>query len=254
MLYTCGGTLFRRFSFSRDSRIAINACKFFALLRQLLENENQFFSVNYEALQIESVDHCLVDSPRDSIPKPPQRLRDLQLVCRSQTGDADAFAELVGRYRARIFTVVNRIVRHEQDALDIVQDVFFKAWQSIHQFEGRSSFYVWLYRLAINMACFSVRRKGQRKDEVLSDAIPSSLPSPPLNCQRIEIEVWLNAAFAKLSAEHRAVILLKEVECMRYHEIAAFLNISVGTVMSRLFYAKRHLRSLLRPIYKQLYA
>src|SRR5215471_759151 len=166
---------------------------------------------------MESVDYCLIGSPRDQIAKPPQRFQDLQLVCHSQTGDADAFAELVGRYRARIFTVVNRVVRDEQDALDLVQDVFFKAWQSIHQFEGRSSFYVWLYRLTINMACFSVRRKGQRRDEVLSDEIPSSLPSPRLNCERIEFQAWLDAAFAKLSAEHRAVVLLKEVECMQYH-------------------------------------
>ena len=91
-------------------------------------------------MQIESVDDCLIDSPRDSIAKPPQRLQDLQLVCRSQTGDADAFAELVVRYRARIFTVVYRIVRHEQDALDIVQDVFFKAWQSIDPSVRRSIF------------------------------------------------------------------------------------------------------------------
>ena len=203
-------------------------------------------------MQIESIDGCLIDSPREQIANPPQRFQDLQLVCRSQAGDADAFSELVGRYRARIFTVVNRIVRNEQDALDIVQDVFSKTWQSIHQFEGRSSFYVWLYRLTINMAYFSVRRKGQRRDEVLSDAIPSSLPSPRLNCERIEFQAWLDAAFAKLSAEHRAVVLLKVVECMQYHEIAAFLSISVGTVMSRLFYAKRRLRSLLKPIYKQL--
>ena len=206
--------------------------------------------MNYEALQIQSVDDCLKGSLKDPIAKASERLQDLQLVCRSRTGDADAFAELIGRHRARIFTVVHRIVRHEQDALDIVQDVFFKAWQSIRQFEGRSSFYAWLYRLTVNMAYLSVRRKGQRKHELLSDAIPSSLPSPCLSCQRIEIELWLNAALAKLSSEHRAVVLLKEVECMQYHEIAAFLNISVGTVMSRLFYTKRRLRCQLRPIYK----
>src|SRR5262249_51049185 len=199
-----------------------------------------------------TVGECLIDLPRDPITTPRQRLQDSELVCRSQAGDADAFAELVVRHRARIFTVVWRIVRHEQDASDIVQDVFFKAWQSIHQFEGRSSFFSWLYRLTVNMACCSVRRRGQRQDEVLSDAIPSPLPSPRLNCQCVEIGVWLNAAFAKLSADHRAVVLLKELEGMQYHEIAALLNISVGTVMSRLFYAKRRLRSLLRPIYKQL--
>jgi len=210
------------------------------------------FSIDYRGLPIESVDDYLKDLPRDAITKPAKQLQELQLVRRSQTGDANAFAELVAKYRAKIFTVVYRIVRHEQDALDIVQDVFFKAWQSLHQFEGRSSFYVWLYRLAMNMACFSIRRRGQRKHEVLSDAIPSSLPNPRLNCQRIEIDAWLNAAFAKLSAEHRAVVLLKEHEGMQYHEMATLLNISLGTVMSRLFYAKRRLRSLLRPIYEQL--
>ena len=222
----------------------IHTCNFIAFLRDLIEDENQLFSM--------AVGECLIDLPGDPITKPGQRLQDVELVCRSQAGDADAFAELVVRYRARIFSVVYRIVPHEQDASDIVQDVFFKAWQSIHQFEGRSSFYSWLYRLTMNMACFSVRRRGRRKDEVLSDAIPSSLPSPRLNCQRVEISVWLNAAFAKLSSEHRAVVLLKELEGMEYHEIAALLNISIGTVMSRLFYAKRRLRSLLRPIYKQL--
>src|SRR5262245_40305780 len=129
-----------------------------------------------------TVGECLIDLPRDPVTKPRQRRQDVELVCRSQAGDADAFAELVGRYRSRIFTVVYRIVRHEQDASDIVQDVFFKAWQSIHQFEGRSSFYAWLYRLTMNMACFSIRRRGWRKDEVLSDAIPSPLPGPRLNC------------------------------------------------------------------------
>jgi RNA polymerase sigma-70 factor (ECF subfamily) len=103
----------------------------------------------------------------------------------------------------------------------------------------------------MNMTFFSVRRMGQRKDEKLNDTIPSSLPSPRANCERIEIGECLDAALAKLSGEHRAVVLLKELEGMQYQEIAAFLNISVGTVMSRLFYAKRRLRSLLRPIYKQ---
>ena len=87
---------------------------------------------------------------------------------------------------------------------------------------------------------------------MLRDTIPSSLPSPRANSERIEIGECLNAALAKLSAEHRTAVMLKELECMRYHEIAAFLNISVGTVMSRLFYAKRHLRSLLGSVYKQL--
>ena len=194
----------------------------------------------------------LIDLPLDSTPKSLRQSGDAELISRSKAGDADAFAELVVQYRGRIYSIVYRIVRNEYDALDILQDVFSTAWQSINRFERRSSLYTWLYKLAINATFRSIRRNGHRNNEMLRDTIPSSLPSPRANSERIEIGECLNAALAKLSAEHRTAVMLKELEGMRYHEIAAFLNISVGTVMSRLFYAKRHLRSLLRPVYKQL--
>jgi RNA polymerase sigma-70 factor (ECF subfamily) len=193
----------------------------------------------------------LIDLPQDPTAKSLRESGDAELICRSKAGDADAFAELVVRYRGRIYSVVYRVVRHEYDALDILQDVFSTAWQSVHRFEGRSSLYTWLYKLAINATFTSIRRNGHRNNEMLRDTIPSSLPGPLANCERIEIAECLNGALAKLSAEHRTAVMLKELEGMRYHEIAAFLNISVGTVMSRLFYAKRHLRSLLRPVYSK---
>jgi RNA polymerase sigma-70 factor (ECF subfamily) len=133
------------------------------------------------------------------------------------------------------------MVRNENDAWDLAQEGFLQAWRSIHKFEGRSSFYTWLYRLTVNLAIDSLRRKGRRVEVELDDAIPSSLPSPRANYRRTEISEHINAALAQLTPEHRAVIVLKEIEDLQYHEIAEILGISVGTVMSRLFYGRKKL-------------
>ena len=183
----------------------------------------------------------------------PQRFEELELILRSQAGDTEAFGRLVIKYRAKILTVLYGIVRDEHDARDLAQESFLKAWRSIHQFQGRSSFYTWLYKLTVNMAIASLHRKGRCAEVELDHAIPSSLPSPRANYQRTEFREHLNAALAKLSPEHRNVIVLKEIEDLQYHEIAEILNISVGTVMSRLFYGRKKLQSILRPIYNKRY-
>jgi RNA polymerase sigma-70 factor (ECF subfamily) len=182
-----------------------------------------------------------------------QQFQDVELTRLSQAGDTEAFGELVTRYHAKIFAVVCRMVRNEHDAWDLVQEGFLKAWLSIQRFEGRSSFYTWLYSLTVNLTIYSLRRKGRREEVELDDAFPSSLPCPRANCQRAEIREQVNAALAKLSPEHRAVIVLKELEGLRYNEIAEVLNLSMGTVMSRIFYGRKNLQFMLRPIYNQLY-
>lgn len=182
--------------------------------------------------------------------KPSQQFQDLELIRRSQAGDTEAFGELVTRYRTKIFTVVYGMVRNEHDARDLTQEVFLKAWRSIHRFEGRSSWYTWLYRLTTNVTIYSFRRKKCREEVELNDAIPSSLPGPGVNCQRTEIREIITAALAKLSPKHRAVIVLKELEGLEYHQISEVLNLSIGTVMSRLFYARKKLQSLLSPVYQ----
>ena len=182
-----------------------------------------------------------------------QRYQDLELTRRSKAGDTKAFDELVTKYRAKIFAMVCCMVRNEHDAWDLAQEAFVKAWQSIHRFEARSSFYTWLYRLTMNLTIESLRRKGRREEVELNEDIPSFLQSPCVNYQRAEIREHLNAAFAQLSPEHRAVIVLKEIEGLQYQEIAEILNISFGTVMSRLFYGRKKLQSILRPIYDPLY-
>jgi RNA polymerase sigma-70 factor (ECF subfamily) len=149
--------------------------------------------------------------------------------------------------------MVYRMVCNENDAWDLAQEGFLKAWRSIQQFQGRSSFYTWLYSLTVNLTIDSLRRKGRRVEVELDDAIPSSLPSPRANYHRNEIRQHINAALAQLSPEHRAVIVLKEIEDLQYQEIAKILNLSIGTVMSRLFYGRKQLQSILRPIFNQRY-
>jgi len=196
---------------------------------------------------------CVVELPQELRVKASQQFQDVELVRRSQAGDTEAFGELVTKYRTKIFTMVYGMVRNEHDAWDLAQEGFVRAWQSIHRFEGRSSFYTWLYSLTMNLTIYSLRRKGRREEVELNDAIPSSLPGPGVNYQRTEIREQVNAALAKLSPKHRAVVVLKELEDRQYREIAEVLNLSLGTVMSRLFYGRKKLQSMLRPIYNQIY-
>jgi RNA polymerase sigma-70 factor, ECF subfamily len=195
---------------------------------------------------------CVVELPQEVSVKASQRFEDLELARRSQAGDTEAFGELVTKYRAKIFTMVYRMVCNENDAWDLAQEGFLKAWRSIQQFQGKSSFYTWLYSLTVNLTIDSLRRKGRRVEVELDDAIPSSLPSPRANYHRNEIRQHINAALAQLSPKHRAVIILKEIEDLQYQEIAKILNLSIGTVMSRLFYGRKKLQSILRPLLKQI--
>jgi RNA polymerase sigma-70 factor, ECF subfamily len=190
--------------------------------------------------------------PQEVSVKGSEPIEDLELIRRSQSGDTEAYDQLVSKYRAKIFTMVRGMVRNEHDASDLVQEGWLKAWQSIHQFKGRSSFYTWLYRITMNVTIESLRRKRQREEIELIDAIASFFPSPRANYRRTEIQEKVESALAKLSPEHRAVVVLKELEGLQYREIAEVLNIPVGTVMSRLFYAKKQLQSLLRSVYNQI--
>jgi RNA polymerase sigma-70 factor (ECF subfamily) len=195
---------------------------------------------------------CGVELPLGVSVKASQQFQDVELARRSQAGDTEAFGKLVTKYRTKIFTIVYRMVRNEHDAWDLAQEAFLKAWQSIHLFEGRSSFYTWLHSITVNLTIYSLRRKGRHDEVELNEAIPSSLPGPGVNCQRSEIRERVNAALAKLSPEHRAVIVLKELKGLQYHEIAEVLNLSIGTVMSRLFYSRKKLQSLLSTVYQKL--
>jgi len=189
---------------------------------------------------------------------------DLQLVTRSQAGDTQAFNELVTRYRSRAFAMIYNMVRNEQDAWDLAQDGFIKAWKSIGRFRGQSSFYTWLYRILMNVAIDALRRKqieggsefddslGLKNIEPAAATAPRAEMQPAAKLSDKEIRARIDAAIQKLTPEHRAVITLRELDGLDYQEIADAMGCSIGTVMSRLFYARKKLQSMLRDVYENL--
>jgi RNA polymerase sigma-70 factor (ECF subfamily) len=191
-------------------------------------------------------------------------LIDIHLVKRCQAGDASAYNNLIARYRDKMFRMIYWKVRNEQDAWDLTQEGLLKAWRSIHSFKGESSFYTWLYRIMTNVTIDSLRRKGIHGEIEFDDRIaavnvdsgsrttPSSVPLPHSNLEQREISQRIDDAIAKLSPEHRSVIVMKEIEGLQYSEIAEISACSIGTVMSRLFYARKKMQSLLQDVYENL--
>ncbi|PYJ65726.1 MAG: RNA polymerase subunit sigma [Verrucomicrobia bacterium] len=190
---------------------------------------------------------------------------ELDLVRRCQADDTEAFDELVSRYRTRVFSMIYNMVHNEQDTWDLAQDSFVKAWKSIKRFRGRSSFYTWIYRIVMNVTIDWLRKKqvkggGVEFDDLTqlrevdpaSKTVPKKEALPYETMERDEIRARIDKAIAQLSPEQRAVILMKEIEDMQYHEIAETLGCSIGTVMSRLFYARKKLQNLLRDVYENI--
>jgi RNA polymerase sigma-70 factor (ECF subfamily) len=190
---------------------------------------------------------------------------ELELVKRCQAGQSEAFDELVTRYRTRVFAMIYNMVHNEQDAWDLAQESFVKAWKSIKRFRRHSSFYTWIYRIVMNVTIDWLRKKqikgaGAEFDDSIqlkevdpaSRTLPKAEPLPHERMQRNEIRQKIDNAIAQLSPEHRAVILMKEIEDMQYHEIAETLRCSIGTVMSRLFYARKRLQHMLRDVYENI--
>ncbi|MBP2675481.1 MAG: polymerase, sigma-24 subunit, subfamily [Deltaproteobacteria bacterium] len=180
---------------------------------------------------------------------------DDELIRRTLGGDEDAFRELVERYKSRAFGVVVGIVGSRDDALDVVQESFVKAYYKLKDFRFGSNFYTWFYRLLVNQA-IDRWRKTSRSGEVpldegwLSEEVtpPDSFahPSTPEKLlENRELGEALQKAIAALPEHHRAVILLREVEGMAYEDIAKTLGCSQGTVMSRLHYAREKLKAAL---------
>jgi RNA polymerase sigma-70 factor (ECF subfamily) len=196
------------------------------------------------------MDDCTTDLPQEVSVEVSHQSAVIGLIHRSQSGDTEAFGELVTKYRTKIFNTIYGIVGNESDAWDLAQEGFLRAWRSIKRFQGRSSFYTWLNRITINVTIDSLRRRCHYREVELDDAIPSFLPDPGVNYERAEIRQQVYAALGQLSPEHRAVIVLKEIEDLQCQEIADILNVSIGTVLSRLFYGRKKLQSILRPIFK----
>lgn len=188
---------------------------------------------------------------------------DAVLVSRSQSGDMKAYDQLVLRHRNRIFAMIRNMTHHEADAWDLTQDVFIKAWNALGNFEAKAKFTTWLYRIAHNVVYDWNRRKkhdvvGELHDETLENeridpaaiAIPHVGDSPDEKMAQGELKQKIEAALAKISPEHREIVILKDVQGLAYKEIADVMGCTIGTVMSRLFYARQKLQTLLRDEYE----
>jgi len=182
---------------------------------------------------------------------------DRELVERCQEGDLDAYEILVGRYRTKVYGLAFNMLRREQDATDLCQEAFVRGWQGIRQFRKNASFYTWIYRITTNLAIDFVRHRDRRpttpfEEETGPDTDasvgepPSTNPSPAVEAQRKELREQIDTALRELSPEHRAVVQLREFEGLDYAAIAKVVGCSIGTVMSRLHYARKHLQKLLR--------
>ena len=188
---------------------------------------------------------------------------DFRLVALAQQGDMSAYDALVTRHRGRIFAMIRNMIHQEADAWDISQEVFIKAWHALPKFEAKARFSTWLYRIAHNAVYdWSRKRKiesaGELNDEIFereridsaSFTTPSGGESPADSMAYGELRVKIQAALGKLSPEHREVVLLKDVQGLSYKEIAEAMSSTLGTVMSRLFYARQKLQALLKDEYQ----
>lgn len=183
---------------------------------------------------------------------------DWLLVQRVQAGEVERFEELVRKYRERIWGVIYHMTANREDAADLAQDAFIKAFQSINRFQGQSAFFTWLYRIAVNATLNHLEKSKLRRFfslEKIRDETPvanllDQLADPGNASDRAaclgELQQKLNEAMQKLSIKHRTVVTLFEIDGLSHEEIAEITGSSVGTVRSRLHYAKQLLQAELK--------
>jgi RNA polymerase sigma-70 factor (ECF subfamily) len=184
---------------------------------------------------------------------------DEALIERCRRQDAEAFAKLVDAYQNRLFGFVRRMVADSEEAADVAQETFIRAYQGIGRFDGRSSVRTWLFRIAYNL-CIDRARKTERTPQAVridgghEDEDPIDVADtrwdPQTSVLDEELRVHLERGIATMSEKLRSVLLLHDREDMPYEEIAKLLSIPVGTVKSRLFLARAHLQAALRPYLK----
>jgi RNA polymerase sigma-70 factor (ECF subfamily) len=191
-------------------------------------------------------------------------LSDHDVVARARKGDQEAFRVLVERYQGRLHALAMRVLRDPEQARDATQEAFLKAYTSLDRFEGRSSFYTWLYRLAMNL-CLDLKRRDHSDRRVATPELGdleriATVDSRPADQQhwrdhedppdeavsRAELREQVSRAIASLPEASRETLILREVEGLSYTEIAEALDSPRGTVMSRLHYARRRVQEILR--------
>jgi RNA polymerase sigma-70 factor (ECF subfamily) len=206
-----------------------------------------------------------MDLPADhAVPAhvPPMDLADRDLVRRAQAGDKSAYDDLVRRYQERVYATIYHMTSNHEDASDLAQDSFVRAWSALRSFKGDSSFYTWIYRIAVNRTINFLKQRRNRTShlslndlEVGTENDPEmvelvSHKTPRRDAALSELHQRLNAAIQKLSEEHRTVVILHDIQGLPHEEIAQILKCNPGTVRSRLFYARQQLQAWLSDLMK----
>src|SRR5712664_527303 len=188
------------------------------------------------------------------------KVSDEKLVRGAQKGDMVAFEELVVRHRDKIYARAYSMMRNEEEAIDLSQEAWVKGWQRLAQFQGEASFGTWMTRIVINLCLDQLRKHKRQRTESIeamdeeSGGVERQMPvvtvNPTAGLERGELRQRIDRALGQLSYEHRTVLVLHEFEEMEYKEIAKTMGCSIGTVMSRLFYARRKMAVLLADLRK----
>ena len=187
-------------------------------------------------------------------PETPVQTGEMDLVRRAQKGDLEAYDELIKRYQERIYATVYHMTSNHEDANDLAQDAFIKAFQALKSFKGGSTFYTWLYRIAVNKTINFLKQRKNRLHMSLNDVDFNTENNPDLvalisdktprrEAGLKELSEKLNEALLKLSEQHRLVMVLHDVQGQSHEEIAEIMNCNIGTVRSRLFYARQQMQA-----------
>lgn len=199
-------------------------------------------------------------SPREPaevvVPSPAPPTGEQELVQRARRGDLAAYDELVRRYQERIYATVYHMTSNHEDANDLAQEAFIKAYQALKTFKGGSSFYTWVYRIAVNKTINFLKQRKNRSQMSLNDVDFNAEHDPDLvalisdrtprrEVGLTELQEKLNEAMQKLSEPHRLAVTLHDVQGMSHEEIAKVMDCNIGTVRSRLFYARQQLQAYL---------
>src|SRR5215831_4774946 len=192
----------------------------------------------------------------ESSPDPvaPSPVAEVDLIRRARRGDLAAYDELVKRYQERIYATLYHMTSNHEDANDLAQEAFIKAFHALKSFKGGSSFYTWVYRIAVNKTINFLKQRKNRASLSLNDLdfnvehdpdlvalISDKTPRREVNLS--ELQEKLNEAMQKLSEPHRLVVTLHDVQGLSHEEIAKIMNCNIGTVRSRLFYARQQLQA-----------
>lgn len=184
----------------------------------------------------------------------PVTTEDNTLVAQARAGDQRAFQRLVERYQRKVYGVALGMLHDPEDAMDVTQEAFIRVHRYLDRFQGSSSFFTWLYRITVNLCIDHIRREGKAQTVDYDDSmahtgaetsqlIPWSADgNPARSMDRKQLRQAIDRALATLSPKHRAVILMREVEGLSYAEMAEVMQCSKGTIMSRLFHARRRMQ------------